>query len=187
MSPSRAARISAILALFIAASSARAATLAKGTFELEPSAEFITQSLSGMGSGSQTTLTMLATLGYCTSDRLEVVVSPTVSHQSTPGFNATAIGALAGVRFNFSAQGNIVPFVGAALGVQKFSGDIGGSDASFVAPRVEGGIRLMMGSTAAVGFGAAYQHETSAFGVKDVSANDFQLTVGVSLFPGRTP
>jgi hypothetical protein len=194
MPRSRFALVLVVLAMLLAATASHAATLAKGTFELEPSGQFSHQSFSfnGNGAGTQTNLTLQALLGYSTTDMLELVASPVVTHSSSddPTFgtlSATAFGLLAGVRFNFSVEGNVVPFVGAALGVEKFSGDLGGDETAFIAPSIEAGLRLMLGNKAAAVFAADYQHQTSAVGVKDLSANDFALSVGVSLFPGRTP
>ena len=185
--------IPAVLAVLSLAPPARADKLTKGTWELEPSAQFFHQSfsISGSSAGSQSTLALLAGIGYCASDLVEVIASPVVTHQSFDDTfsttTATSFGLLAGVRFNFTTEGSVVPFVGGALGVQKFSGDLGGGNASFILPRIEAGIRLMVGRTAAIVFAGNYQHENTAAGVKDLSSNDFTLSAGVSIFPRRGP
>jgi len=178
----------AALAVSSLAARSSATDLARGTIELEPNAQFLSQSFSFSGeSGSTTvtTLSMLATLGWFMNDQFELVGSPVVTYQSFESVNGTSFGLLAGARFNFKSQGNIIPFVGAAVGLEKFSGDLYGTDVAFTAPRVEAGMRFMMGGVASVNFAGIYQHETTAQGIKDLSSNDFALSVGVSVFPGH--
>jgi hypothetical protein len=184
-----------LLTTFIASfmtAAAHSATLTKGTFELEPSAQFSHQSfsVSGSGAGSITNLSLLGTLGYFATPQFELIGSPVVTHQSFDDpvlgtTSGTSFGLLAGLRYNFEVAGNIVPFLEGSVGLQKFSGDLGGSQTSFVAPQIGAGIRVMVGGAASVNFAALYEHVTSAEGVKDLSSNDFALLVGVSVFPGH--
>ena len=192
MNVRRAVPLAIALAAFVLTGAAHSAQLSKGTFELEPTAQFFHQSFSfsGNDAGSITNLSLLATLGYFTSPALELIGSPVITHQSSddPVFgtiSGTSFGLLAGLRYNFEVTGNVVPFLEGAVGVEKFSGDVGGSEASFVAPEIGAGIRVMVGSAAAVNIAGVYAHVASAEGVQDLSSNNFSLSLGVSVFPGR--
>ena len=115
-----------------------------------------------------------------------------MAHQSVDfgGFggssSATAFGMTGGVTLNFPAQGDLVPFIGAGAGFVAYSGDAySGATTTAIAPFVRGGIRVMVGSSASVNFGVAYDHQTNALGVKDLDGNEFGLDVGISLYPNR--
>jgi len=44
-------------------------------------------------------------------------------------------------------------------------------------------LAVLVGSSASVNFGFGYQHQSSALGVTDLSANTIGLEIGVSVFP----
>ena len=182
-----------LLALILGgASRANAATLSKGTVELVPTLNFSRSSYSFQNSdaGSITTLVGSGRLGYCLSDRVEVDGGLLINHLSVddPGTgseNATSFGLTGGVTLNFATSGNTVPFLRLGLGVLSNSGELTGDETTFLAPVLEGGLRLMIGSASSVNFGVFYQHESDALGQNDLSANTLGLLIGVSVFPRR--
>jgi hypothetical protein len=181
----------AIIALAHATQPASAAALTRGTVELTPSLSFSHQSFSFNGSdaGSLSTLAASGILGYCTSDKLEVLGGLLVSHQSVsnPGFgsaSATAIGLTGGAQLNFASSGNTIPFVRGALGFLVNSGDAAaGTETTLIAPILEAGLRVLVGSKASVNMGVGYQHQSNAGGVNNLSSNIIVLDLGVSIFP----
>lgn len=44
---------------------------------------------------------------------------------------------------------------------------------------------MMVGSSASVNLGVAYDHQTHALGVKNLNGNEFGVEVGMSLYPNR--
>ena len=175
----------------LVAPDAQAARLSKGTIELAPSLAFShsSYSFSGSSSGSVSNLQSSIVLGYCTTHRVEIEGGLLISHQSvdTPGgpsASSSGIGFIGGVALNFTTTGRMVPFVRGALGIVGNSGDLApGSETTVIAPILSAGLRLLVGNAASVNFAVDYQHESSALGVQDLSANTLGLNVGVSIFP----
>ena len=175
----------------IVATDAKAATLSKGTLELTPSLAFSHSSfsVSGSSAGSFSNLQSSTVIGYCFTDMVEIGGGLLVSHQSLDSqggasTNATGIGLIGGVELNFASAGRMVPFVRGAFAIVRNSGDPApSSETTFIAPALTAGLKLLVGNTASVNFAVDYQHESSALGVKDLSANTFGLEVGVSIFP----
>ncbi len=179
------------VAVVLCGSSAHAGPMSKGTVELSPSLSFSHNSLrsNGTDDGSLTTLLANTQVGYCLSNLVEIIGGPLLTHQSVDppsggSVSATSFGLSGGVRLNFASSGNIVPFVGAAVGFASNSGDGAfGTETTTIAPILQGGIRVLVGPSGSVNLGVGYQHESNAFGVKDESSNTFAFEVGVSLFP----
>lgn len=173
---------------------ASAATLEKGTVELQTNAAFVHSSYSFSGDhvGNTTLINLAAGVGYCVSSLFEIDGGLQLTHASFDddgggSSSATAFGFTAGVTANLPLSSeSVVPFVGAGLGVLAFSGDApSGSETSVTAPYVRGGLRVLVGNSASVNFGLAYAHQTNAEGVKDLNNNQIGLTVGISIFPNR--
>jgi hypothetical protein len=183
----------ALLSLAIAPSIATAATLREGTVELAPSMSLTRTSLSFLGSdaGSITSITGSARLGYCLTNRVEIDGELLVDHTSidppgSPSENATSIGIGGGLTFNFASSSQTIPFLRFGLGILTNSGDLSaGTETTVLAPVIEGGLRVLVGSSASVNFAAQYEHAENAFGDPDLNANTFGLVVGVSVFPNR--
>lgn len=179
----------AALALGLAVSPSQAALLGKGALELNPSLAFSHNSYSAGGSSdfTTTTLDVSAFVGYFTSDLVEIGGGLLVSYQSIPGIftsrlSATHIGLTGGVTLNFATSSNVVPYLRGSVGLLDNSGDTG-HETTYLAPLLEGGLRVMVGQTASVNFAAGFQHQTNAFGVQDESANIVTFGVGLSVFP----
>jgi len=185
--------IATIATMACGASQVAAATLEKGTIELTPSLGFSRNSFSYSGSdaGSLTTLTANGLIGYCITDHVELGGGLLINYQSAdiPGFgseSATSLGVVGGMQYNFSSGGQTIPFVRGAIGVVTNSGNLSAGDrTTVIAPAISAGLRVLVGSAASVNFGVGYQHQTSALGVQDLSANTFAMEIGVSIFPGR--
>jgi hypothetical protein len=175
--------VAAFLVFVAAAPSAGAAPLERGTVELAPAVSFSHASYSASGGGGSVSLTTFAGsagLGYCISDRAEILGNLIVTDISGDFGSGSSVGLSGGVGFNFPSGSNVVPFVQAQLGILTNSG---GGDTSLLLPTLEGGIRLLVGSSASVNIGVGFQHQTNALGVSDVSANVILLQLGVSIFP----
>jgi len=191
-------RFVAVLALYTFAFGLASATpsesspLGKGALEINPSLAYSHNSYSSFGSTDFTTTTVNVSgfLGYFVSDMIEVGGAVLVSYQSFDfgapigSSSSTSAGLTGGVAVNFVSSGNVVPFLRGSLGFLSNSGDAGfGTETTVIAPLLEGGLRVMVGSSASVNFVVGYQHQTSALGVQDESANVITLGVGVSVFP----
>lgn len=181
------------VAIAIGPSIASAATLREGTVELTPSMSLTRTSLSFLGSdaGSVTSVTGSARLGYCLTHRVEVDGELLVDHTSIdppggPSANGTSIGIGGGLTFNFASASQTIPFLRFGLGILTNSGDLSaGTETTFLAPVIEGGLRVMVGSKASVNFAAQYVHAENAFGDPDLNSNTFGVLIGVSVFPNR--
>jgi hypothetical protein len=171
-----------------------AATLEKGTVELQTNASFVHSSYSSSGEhiGNTTLVNVAAGVGYCVSSLFEIdgglqVVHTSADVEGVGSISATAFGATGGVTLNLPlASESVVPFVSAGLGVLTFSGDgYSNSETALTAPYVRAGLRVLVGPMASVNFGLAYAHQTNAEGVKDLDNNQLGLSVGISIFPNR--
>ena len=190
--------IVAALAVIVAtmawgSSALHAATLEKGTIELTPSLGFNRNSLSVSGTdvGTLTNFSASGEIGYCVTNHFEVGGGLLMTYQSiddpiSGSESSTAFGVIGGVQYNFSSAGQMVPFARAAIGILTNSGSLSvGEETSFIAPMLQAGIRLLVGTSASVNCGIGYRHQTNTFGAQDLSANTFELQVGVSIFPRR--
>ncbi len=164
------------------ATQVHAAPLGKGTVELSPAASFTHSSNSSSGGGgfSVTQIAAALGIGYCCSDKLEILGGFLLNHISGDFGDGTSGGLSAGVGLNFASESNVVPYLRGQVG---FLANSGGADPSLIIPILEGAVGGLVGTGASVNFGAAYQHQTNALGITDVSGNVVGVQVGVSVFP----
>ncbi len=106
-------------------------------------------------------------------------------HESINGEGDTALGATAGLTYNFSPQGTVIPFASAGFGALFYEG-FSFDNTAVLAPMLTGGVRVLVGSSASMNLSMSYQHESNASGNFQMNANRLIAGVGVSLFPWRT-
>lgn len=162
--------------------------LAPGSIEFAPTVAFSHQNFKREGYGNVETSTRLditPTVGFCVSRHYEVTGAILARHQSSNGNTDTALGASAGLIYNFSAKGGIIPFASLGFGALFYDG-FSFDETAVLAPMVGGGARVLVGSKAAVNFNLGYQHEANAEGEFNASANRVIAGVGVSLFPWQS-
>jgi hypothetical protein len=166
---------------------AAANQLSTGSIEFAPTVSFSHQNFKREGYGNVETTTRLdiaPTIGYCLSNHYEVTAAFLTRHQSANGTSDTALGASAGMLYNFSSQGNVTPFMGVGFGALFYDG-FSFDETAVLAPVLTGGVRVLVGSNASVNMSLGYQHESNADGEFQASANRLVAGVGVSLFPWR--
>jgi hypothetical protein len=159
--------------------------LSAGSVEMSPTVSFSHSNFKREGYGNVDTFTRLditPTVGYCVSSHYEVTGGFMTRHQSTNGLSETALGATAGMTYNFSRQGGVIPFASLGFGALFYDG-FSFDDTAVLAPMITGGIRVLVGSAASVNMSLGYQHESNAEGEFQASANRLTAGVGVSLFP----
>ena len=180
-----AAAVTAVAVSFAAETRAIAGPLARGSVEFAPSVSFTHQNFKREGYGNVdrfTQLNVAPTIGYFVSDHYEVLGGFLIRHESVNGSSETSLGATAGVQYNFSRQGSVIPFVNAGFGALFYDG-FSMNDTAVLAPMIAGGIRVPVGPNASVNMSLGYQHESNANGEFNASANRLVASVGVSLFP----
>jgi hypothetical protein len=171
-----------------ASSAAGAGRIAAGSIEFSPTVTFSHSNFRREGYGNvetNTQLTASPTLGYCISDHYEVTGGLLTRHTSVNGSSDTALGATAGLTYNFSPQGSFIPFASFGFGALFYDG-FSMDDTAVLAPMITGGVRVLVGPSASVNMSLGYQHESNANGEFQASANRVLAGVGVSLFPWRT-
>ncbi|HEV8128638.1 MAG TPA: hypothetical protein VGQ14_03180 [Candidatus Eisenbacteria bacterium] len=159
-----------------------------GSVEFAPTVSFTHQNFKREGYGNVehfTQLDMRPTVGFCLTDHYEVTTGLLARHISQNGTSDTALGASAGVIYNFSQKGSVIPFAGVGFGALFYDGFTMDRTA-VLAPMVSGGVRVPVGSKATVNMSVGYQHESNADGEFNASANRMLASVGVSVFPWRT-
>ena len=159
-----------------------------GSVEFTPSVSFTHQNFKREGYGNVDHFTQLdvkPTVGFCVSDHYEVMAGFLARHTSVNGDDDTALGATAGLTYNFSRHGAVIPFVGLGFGA-LFHDGFTMDNTAVLAPMLSGGVRVPVGGMAAVNMSVGYQHESNADGEFNASANRIVASVGVSLFPWRT-
>lgn len=161
--------------------------LSTGSIEFSPTVSFSHQNFKREGYGNVETTTRLdiaPTIGYCLSNHYEVTAAFLTRHQSANGQSDTALGASAGLLYNFSSQGNVTPFAGVGFGALFYDG-FSFDETAVLAPVLTGGIRVLVGTNASVNMSLGYQHESNADGEFQASANRLVAGVGISIFPWR--
>jgi Lipid A 3-O-deacylase (PagL) len=159
--------------------------IAPGSIEFSPTVSFSHSNFRREGYGNVETFTELTaspTIGYCMSSRYEVTGGLLTRHQSINGDSDTALGATAGLTYNFSRQASIIPFASLGFGALFYDG-FSMDHTAVLAPMLSGGIRVLVGSSASANVSLGYQHESNANGEFNASANRILAGVGVSLFP----
>lgn len=169
-------------------SSGPAVLVSEGAVEFSPTVSFTHQNFKREGYGNVDHFTQLdvrPTVGFCVSDHYEVMAGLLARHTSVNGDDDTALGATAGLTYNFSRHGSVIPFVGLGFGALFYDG-FTMDNTAVLAPMLSGGVRVPVGGMAAVNMSLGYQHESNADGEFNASANRIVGSVGVSLFPWRT-
>jgi hypothetical protein len=159
-----------------------------GAVEFSPTVTFTHQNFKREGYGNVDHLTQLdmkPTVGFCVSDHYEIDAGLLARHTSTNGSDDTALGASAGLTYNFSRHSSVIPFASLGFGALFYDG-FTMSNTAVLAPMLTGGVRVPVGSMASVNMSVGYQHESNADGEFNASANRILASVGVSLFPWRT-
>jgi hypothetical protein len=177
-----------VMALIAAPVWAQGSQLNEGSIEFAPMVSFSHQNFKREGYGNVETSTRLditPTVGFCVSRHYEVTGAFLTRHTSVNGNSDTALGASAGLTYNFSSKGDVIPFASLGFGA-LFYGGFALDETAVLAPMVAGGIRVLVGSTASVNMSLGYQHESNADGEFNASANRVTAGVGVSIFPWNT-
>jgi hypothetical protein len=167
-----------------------ASSLDKGSVEIMTRVAFTQNSLSldGNDIGNETHAELLGGAGYFFSKRIELVgnfayqrdeINPAVGEE----FRSSLFAFSGGVYLNFPSESNVVPFLGAEVGVGTFSGDAFGDKTATIFPILTGGLRFLIGDSASINLSGVYSHVANAAGFEDVSNNAFGLGVGISVFP----
>lgn len=162
--------------------------VSSGAVEFSPTVTFQHQNFKREGYGNVDHFTQLdvnPVVGFCVSNHYEVTAGLLARHTSTNGTDDTALGATAGLTYNFSRHGSVIPFASLGFGALFYDG-FTMSNTAVLAPMLSGGVRVPVGSMAAVNMSLGYQHESNADGEFNASANRILASVGVSLFPWRT-
>jgi len=160
-------------------------TVPAGTIEFSPSVSYSHWNMKREGYGNVDTFTKLEitpTLGYCVSNHFEVTGGFMTRHESNNGDSETALGTTAGVIYNFNPQGGFVPFASLGFGALFYDG-FHLDNTAVLAPMVNAGVRVLVGSSASVNASLGFQHEANAQGESGLSSNRLVAGVGVSLFP----
>lgn len=165
-----------------------ASLVSAGAVELSPTVTFTHQNFKREGYGNVDHFTQLdvkPAVGFCVSDHYEVTGGFLARHTSVNGSDDTALGATAGLTYNFSRHGTVIPFASLGFGALFYDG-FTMDNTAVLAPMLSGGVRVPVGAMAAVNMSLGYQHESNADGEFNASANRILASVGVSLFPWRT-
>ncbi len=177
--------IPVVVALVAAPIPGAADQLSPGSIEFAPTVSFSHQNFKREGYGNVETSTRLdvtPTVGFCVSRHYEVTGAILARHTSDNGNSDTALGASAGVIYNFSAKGQLIPFASLGFGALFYDG-FSFDETAVLAPTVGAGMRCLVGSNASINFSLGYQHESNANGEFNADANRVVAGVGVSLFP----
>jgi hypothetical protein len=96
----------------------------------------------------------------------------------------THIGLTGDAFYHFNTDGNIVPFVGAGLGILTNGGDRNDANdnTSIIVPELLAGLRFPFKQIVSVNATAGYRHTTSYLGFDDTGGNEFFLGAGFSFF-----
>ena len=162
--------------------------VAAGAVEFSPTVTFTHQNFKREGYGNVDHFTQLdvrPTVGFCLNDHYEVTGGLLARHTSVNGSDDTALGATAGLTYNFSRHGSVIPFASLGFGALFYDG-FTMDNTAVLAPTIAGGVRVPVGGMAAVNMSVGYQHESNADGEFNASANRILASVGVSLFPWHT-
>jgi hypothetical protein len=172
---------------------ALAASMPSGTTDIATSSYYNHSTYSGGGHHSQslTDLQLSVGVGECISDLVELrgnllYRTNSLATEGSSGLRDSSFGASGTVIFNFKADGPYVPYLQAGLGVLGHAGnDYRNEATSVLLPILAGGTRVLIGNSAALDFGALYQHITNDGGVPNLSANQVFISLGISLLLHR--
>jgi len=167
---------------------AQCSQIAQGSVEFSPTVSFSHSNVKREGYGNVdkfTKLDITPTIGFCVSNHYEVTGGFMTRHESTNGVSETALGATAGLTYNFSPRGGVIPYASLGFGALFYDG-FSMNDTAVLAPVLTGGVRVLVGSMASVNANLGYQHDSNAQGEFGVSENRLIAGVGVSLFPWQS-
>jgi hypothetical protein len=133
---------------------------------------------------SVTHLNASAGLGRSMTENFQLNGALLFQHRSLLGGGQNGIGAALGTTYNFTPQGNVIPFASASLGAVSYFED-GVSDKAFLLPMLRAGFRSMIGGDKSLNVSMGYQHESNSESSTPGSSNMFDVGVGVSLFQSR--
>jgi len=160
-------------------------TVPSGTVEFSPSVSYSHWNVKREGYGNVDTFTKLEitpTIGYCVSNHYEVTGGFMTRHESSNGMSETALGTTAGLIYNFNPQGGFIPFASVGFGALFYDG-FHLDNTAVLAPMINAGVRVLVGSSASVNASLGFQHAANAQGESGLSSNRLVAGVGVSLFP----
>ena len=164
---------------------ATATQLAAGSIELAPTVSFSHWNFKREGYGNVETFTRLdftPTIGFCLNDHYEITTGLWARHTSANDESDTALGATAGLTYNFSQHGGVIPFASVGFGALFYDG-FSFDQTAVLAPMISAGVRMLVGESASVNMSLGYQHESNAEGEFNASSNRLVAGVGVSIFP----
>lgn len=176
--------ITTMAAILLTASVAGAGSLDKGASEIQGAASLNSSSFEG--GSSVTEVTADVSYGYCIDSHWEIAPGIQVSSLSGSGSTLTSFTGLIEGIYNFPmANSPLVPFLRAGVGYGTISGGGGSSINTSIIPEIGGGIRVLMGNSASLNFGAFYEHTSTSLsgGGSSVTGNAFGVTAGFSVFP----
>lgn len=164
--------------------------LHKGDLELSGRLSFNHSRLSVEG-GSDVTSSNLefgSFFGVFLSDLIQIGGTLFVDYNSweTSGHGSvshTSFGIGPDIVFNFNNKGPLVPYIDFALAVAIYSGDSYGEEIGFILPSIQGGLRVLIGDSAAANFGVGYAHVSNVSGYDGRNKNAFSVFAGFSVFP----
>ncbi len=164
-------------------------TVPSSTIEFSPSVSYSHWNVKRQGYGNVDTFTKLEitpTIGYCVSDHYEVTGGFMTRHESSNGQSDTALGTTAGLIYNFSPQGGFIPFASVGFGA-LFYGGFHLNNTAVLAPMINAGVRVLVGSSASVNASLGFQHEANAQGESGLCSHPMCAGWLVSLFPWHSP
>ncbi|MBN1826043.1 MAG: outer membrane beta-barrel protein [Candidatus Eisenbacteria bacterium] len=195
-----------LLAALLATSvTVAASSLNGGTVELRARGSFVHHTFDGGNDVEQTAnvASLNCDLGYFLTSMVEVAGGVIYEHSSVEwtGPNQetkdtdSRIGLMGQLILNFPSSGAIVPFVGGGAGFlsldSKFENtttgyeDEGDYEKIYILPRVEGGIRVLVGDSASINIAGFYEHRKNDEGIEDADADNMGVSLGITIFPVR--
>jgi hypothetical protein len=156
---------------------AAASTLETGTIELSGRVIAARDSYSGH---SDHRFDALGEVGYFVSDRLEIALGAIyrVTENDSPA-DPDHHGWSFVLRWNFTGEGRVTPFVGLGAGVVAYEDEV--SETTF--PAVDVGLRLHVGDSASLNAQLGYSESKNHMGFEDLDRTGFRLALGISVFP----
>ena len=174
--------VAALGSLLLMASVAAAGTLAKGSTELMGSAGFSSYSISG-SSNSVTVVSTELGYGFCLTNNWEILPAASIQSLSAGGHTASTLSGIVSAVYNFAtASGTAVPYLQAGVGLGSESSG-GSSISSSILPLVGGGVRFLVGNSAAVNLGATYRRDTWTNHGESLTQSTTGVQAGLSIFP----
>ena len=136
-------------AILSSSMAAHAGPIAAGVMEYSPSVAFNRSTYTAAGAATSTSVTHLDVTGTAArafSEHYQVSAGVIVQHRDLAGTGFTGEGGMVGGQYNFNANENLIPYVGASLGFVQFSSN-GVNDRSMLAPMLRVGFRSMVGES----------------------------------------